>query len=121
MPFALLQAIAEQPEEELRRGLGHLQAAEFLYETSLFPELEYTFKHALTHEVAYGSLLHERAERCTPGSSRPSSGSTRTAWRSTSSAWPTTPFRARAWDKAVRYVASREGGAARAANHEAST
>jgi len=30
------------------------------YETSLFPELAYTFKHALTHEVAYGSLLHER-------------------------------------------------------------
>ena len=59
-PFALLQAIAELSEEELHRGLGHLQAAEFLYETSLFPELEYTFKHALTHEVAYGSLLLER-------------------------------------------------------------
>jgi class 3 adenylate cyclase/tetratricopeptide (TPR) repeat protein len=60
VPFALLQAIAELSEEELRRGLGHLQAAEFLYETSLFPELAYTFKHALTHEVAYGSLLLER-------------------------------------------------------------
>src|SRR5256714_14342220 len=48
------------PEEELRRGLGHLQAAEFLYETSLFPELEYTFKHALTHEGAYGRLRLER-------------------------------------------------------------
>src|SRR5262249_37520326 len=59
-PFALLQAIGELSEEELRRGLGHLQAAEFLYETSLFPELAYTFKHALTHEVAYGSLLQER-------------------------------------------------------------
>jgi predicted ATPase len=35
-------------------------AAEFLYEASLFPDLEYTFKHALTHEVAYGSLLHDR-------------------------------------------------------------
>src|SRR5207249_8698910 len=33
---------------------------EFLYETRLFPEPEYTFKHALTHEVAYSSLLHER-------------------------------------------------------------
>ena len=44
----------------LRRGLAALQAAEFLYEASLFPELEYTFKHALTHEVAYGSLLQER-------------------------------------------------------------
>ena len=60
VPFALLQAIGELSEEELRRGLGHLQAAEFLYETSLFPELEYTFKHALTHEVAYGGLLQER-------------------------------------------------------------
>ena len=37
-----------------------LQAAEFLYETALFPELEYTFKHALTQEVAYGGLLQER-------------------------------------------------------------
>jgi class 3 adenylate cyclase/tetratricopeptide (TPR) repeat protein len=60
VPFAILQAIVELAEEELRRGLGQLQAAEFLYETSLFPELEYTFKHALTHEVAYGSLLQER-------------------------------------------------------------
>jgi class 3 adenylate cyclase/tetratricopeptide (TPR) repeat protein len=60
VPFALLQAIAAVPEEELRRGLAHLQAAEFLYETRLFPELEYTFKHALTHQVAYGNLLQER-------------------------------------------------------------
>src|SRR5262245_60761036 len=58
--FALLQAIVDLSEEELRRGLEHLQTAEFLYETSLFPELEYIFKHALTHEVAYGSLLQER-------------------------------------------------------------
>jgi tetratricopeptide (TPR) repeat protein len=59
-PFALLQAIAEAPEAVLRVGLAHLQAAEFLYETQLFPELVYTFKHALTHEVAYGGLLQER-------------------------------------------------------------
>ncbi|MBI3456775.1 MAG: AAA family ATPase [Candidatus Rokubacteria bacterium] len=60
VPFALLEAIAERPEPDLRRGLAHLQAAEFLYEVSLFHDLEYTFKHALTHEVAYGSLLQER-------------------------------------------------------------
>jgi class 3 adenylate cyclase/tetratricopeptide (TPR) repeat protein len=60
VPFALLHAIAEFPADTLRLGLTHLQAAEFLYETSLFPELEYTFKHALTHEVAYGGILHER-------------------------------------------------------------
>jgi tetratricopeptide (TPR) repeat protein len=60
VPLPLLQAIAELPEATLHRGLAHLQAAEFLYETRLFPEPEYTFKHALTHEVAYGSLLLER-------------------------------------------------------------
>jgi predicted ATPase len=60
VPFPLLQAITNLPEESLRRGLMHLQAAEFLYEMSLFPELAYTFKHALTHEVAYGSLLREQ-------------------------------------------------------------
>ena len=60
VPYALLAAIAEQPEETLRRGLAHLQEAEFLYETQLFPDLEHTFKHALTHEVTYGSLLQER-------------------------------------------------------------
>jgi class 3 adenylate cyclase/tetratricopeptide (TPR) repeat protein len=60
VPFALLQAIAELPDEALRRGLDHLQAAEFLHETGLFPDLEYSFKHALTHEVTYGGLLQER-------------------------------------------------------------
>ena len=60
VPWRLLQAIAELPEEAIHRGLTRLQTAEFLYETRLFPELEYTFKHALTHEVAYGSLLQER-------------------------------------------------------------
>jgi class 3 adenylate cyclase/tetratricopeptide (TPR) repeat protein len=60
VPFTLLQAIADVPEESLRRGLTQLQAAEFLYETSVFPDLEYTFKHALTHEVAYASVLQDR-------------------------------------------------------------
>jgi tetratricopeptide (TPR) repeat protein len=60
VPWPLLQTIAGLPEDALHRGLTHLQAAEFLYETRLFPEREYTFKHALTHEVAYSSLLQER-------------------------------------------------------------
>jgi predicted ATPase len=60
VPWPLLQAIADVPEEALHQGLTRLQAAEFLYEARLFPELVYTFKHALTHEVAYGSLLQER-------------------------------------------------------------
>jgi class 3 adenylate cyclase/tetratricopeptide (TPR) repeat protein len=60
VPLALLQAIAEVPEEVLRLGLAHLQAAEFLYETRLFLEHEYTFKHALTQQVAYETLLQDR-------------------------------------------------------------
>jgi len=60
VPLVLLQAIAELPDEALRRGLDHLQTAEFLYETGLYPDLEYTFTHALTHEVTYGGLLQER-------------------------------------------------------------
>jgi DNA-binding SARP family transcriptional activator len=59
VPFALLQAVVELPDEELRQGLAHLQDAELLYETRLFPNPEYAFRHALTHEVAYGSFLEE--------------------------------------------------------------
>ncbi|MGH2373839.1 MAG: ATP-binding protein, partial [bacterium] len=58
--YSLLQTTAETPEERLRSALAHLQDAEFLYEASLFPDLEYTFKHALTHEVAYGSIVQDR-------------------------------------------------------------
>ena len=53
----LLQAIAELPEVALHRGLRHLQAAEFLYETYAPTALAYTFKHVLTQEVAYQSLV----------------------------------------------------------------
>jgi predicted ATPase len=60
VPFLLLQALEEIPEATLHGALTHLQAAEFLYESRLFPELDYTFKHALTQQVAYESLLQER-------------------------------------------------------------
>jgi len=60
VPFPLLQAVADGEEDALRRALAELQATEFLYETRLFPDVEYTFKHALTHEVTYGTLLQDR-------------------------------------------------------------
>jgi class 3 adenylate cyclase/tetratricopeptide (TPR) repeat protein len=60
VPLPQLRAIAGLAEDDLTRGLAHLQSAEFIYEARLFPEVEFTFKHALTHEVAYASLLHER-------------------------------------------------------------
>jgi len=63
VPLTLLEAIADLPREALNQSLASLQAAEFLYETSLFPDAECTFKHALTHDVAYGSLLHDRRRR----------------------------------------------------------
>jgi DNA-binding winged helix-turn-helix (wHTH) protein/tetratricopeptide (TPR) repeat protein len=62
IPLRLLQAITDLPEDVVQHSLTSLQAAEFLYETRPFPDLEYTFKHALTHQVAYSSLLQER--RC---------------------------------------------------------
>jgi len=56
----LLRAVTGLPQEELQRYLFNLQAAEFIFESNLFPELEYSFKHALVDEVVYGALLHER-------------------------------------------------------------
>jgi DNA-binding winged helix-turn-helix (wHTH) protein/class 3 adenylate cyclase/tetratricopeptide (TPR) repeat protein len=60
VPWPLLQSLANTADEALSRSLAQLQAAELLYETRLFPERAYTFKHTLTQEVAYGSLLHVR-------------------------------------------------------------
>ena len=60
VPLAILRSVAQLPEEMLRERLADLQSAEFLYEAQLFPDAEYTFKHALTHEVAYANLLQEQ-------------------------------------------------------------
>jgi class 3 adenylate cyclase/tetratricopeptide (TPR) repeat protein len=62
VPLGLLRTVAEKEigETVLLEHLSALQAGEFLYESSLFPELEYTFRHALINEVAYGALLHDR-------------------------------------------------------------
>jgi class 3 adenylate cyclase/tetratricopeptide (TPR) repeat protein len=59
VPMALLRTIADMDEDSLRHGLMVLQAAEFLYVARLFPDPEYTFKHALTHHVTYGRLLQD--------------------------------------------------------------
>ncbi len=59
-PLSLARQVISQPEEELYRLFSSLQSKEFLYEQPAFPEVEYLFKHALTQEVAYNSVLHER-------------------------------------------------------------
>jgi tetratricopeptide (TPR) repeat protein len=120
VPMPLLLAIADAPEPEVRAELTHLQAAEFLYETRLLPDLEYTFKHSLTYEVAYGGLLHERQralhariteaiERLAP--ERVAEQAERLAQHA---------LRGELWEKAVAYL--RQAGLramARAANREA--
>jgi tetratricopeptide (TPR) repeat protein len=102
--FSLIRAIADLDDEALRRSLVDLRAAEFLYESSLFPEVEYTFKHALTHEVAYRGLLQERRRvlhaRCMAvleqlGTERVAEQVERLAHHA---------FRAEAWDKATGYL-----------------
>ncbi|KVO92703.1 adenylate/guanylate cyclase domain-containing protein [Burkholderia ubonensis] len=63
-PFSLIRRIcdgqAARTDDDLRRLLARLEAAEFIYERPAFPEVEYSFKHALTQEVAGHSLLTER-------------------------------------------------------------
>ncbi len=104
----------------MRAELTHLQAAEFLYEVRLFPDLEYTFKHALTHEVAYQGLLHDRQRalhaRITEAIERLSTE--RVAEQAERLAHHA--LRGELWEKAVAYL--RQAGLramARAANREA--
>src|SRR5262249_55480872 len=60
IPFGLLRSICGLTDEVLRRRLGNLQAAEFLYPAQMFPELQYRFKHSLTRDVAYSGVLRDR-------------------------------------------------------------
>ncbi|MGB9382491.1 ATP-binding protein, partial [Candidatus Binatus sp.] len=59
-PVGLVRRVVGKSDEELAPMLANLQAAEFIYEQPAFPENEYTFKHALTQEVAYDSVLMQR-------------------------------------------------------------
>jgi tetratricopeptide (TPR) repeat protein len=62
-PLALAREVIKRADDELNLMIEHLQLAEFIYEQPTPGDIEYTFKHALTHEVAYGSLLIERRRR----------------------------------------------------------
>ncbi|HTI55984.1 MAG TPA: adenylate/guanylate cyclase domain-containing protein [Verrucomicrobiae bacterium] len=109
VPLVLLQEIADEGDGDVTANLAALQAGEFLYESRLFPDFEYTFRHVLTHDVAYGSLsqarrraLHARIasaiERLQP--KRVVDDVDRLAQHT---------FRGELWDRAVRY--SRQAGA----------
>jgi len=58
--FSLICAVLAKPDDELNRLLNDLQLGEFIYEQPAVGDTEYIFKHALTQEVAYGSVLMER-------------------------------------------------------------
>jgi class 3 adenylate cyclase/tetratricopeptide (TPR) repeat protein len=59
-PFAVIRRVTDRSHDDLAADLEKLQLAEFVYEKPAFPESDYTFKHALTQEVAYNSVLIER-------------------------------------------------------------
>ncbi len=59
-PLSLVRAVAGTPADELARTLDALQLGEFIYEQPAVGDVEYTFKHALTQEVSYNSILGER-------------------------------------------------------------
>ena len=62
-PVGLIQSVVPLSDAELDRMLADLQLAEFIYEQPAFPEAEYIFKHALTLQVAYDSILLERRKQ----------------------------------------------------------
>ena len=120
VPLALLVAVEDCSDHALGESITRLQAAEFLYEKSGTAETEYTFKHALTHEVAYGSLpaegqraLHARIvdalEACNPDQSSDALGQLGHH-----------ALKGEIWDKALAYLRKAgEKAAARSAYREA--
>jgi class 3 adenylate cyclase/tetratricopeptide (TPR) repeat protein len=115
--LSVLQAIAELAPEQLRQALDRLQTAELVYETSLFPELEYTFRHALIHDVAYQSLSLDR-RRALHIAALNAGERLYTDETLEKADWLAFhALRGQAWDRAVRYLRS---AAARAVRRGAS-
>jgi class 3 adenylate cyclase/tetratricopeptide (TPR) repeat protein len=121
VPVTLLQAVIDRPVDELMHGLADVQAAGFMRVSALYPDLVYSFKHAITLDVAYATLLKDQRralharivtalETAYPDERRAEQVE-RLAYHA---------VRAEAWPKAIGYL--REAGAravARSANPEA--
>jgi class 3 adenylate cyclase/tetratricopeptide (TPR) repeat protein len=116
VPLALLRAVAGLEDEALHLGLGRLEAGEFLDEAAAFPEVEYTFRHALTLEVAYGSLLQERRRALHAAVVEaferlwPERVAERAAWLAQHA------FRGEVWDKALAHLRRTASGSPDAAD-----
>jgi class 3 adenylate cyclase/tetratricopeptide (TPR) repeat protein len=59
----LINRVADLPEKELLSYLSILKDAELLYERGVYPQSNYVFKHALTREVVYDSILAKRKKK----------------------------------------------------------
>ena len=87
-PQGVMETIGDWLGLVSRRVEGDLERFKQFVET---PERAYTFKHALTHEVAYDSLLHSGSGSYMPASSKALDALPGTGWLSRSNAWPTMP------------------------------
>jgi class 3 adenylate cyclase/tetratricopeptide (TPR) repeat protein len=121
VPVALLQVVADTPSDEVLRGLADLEAADFLRTSALVPDLAYSFKHAITQDVAYSTLLKDQrrvlharimeALETSYAGERRGEQVERLAYHA---------LRAEAWAKAVAYLRDAgERAVARSANREA--
>ena len=61
--YALIKQAIDLPESELLSSLSHLKDSELLYERGIYPDSSYIFKHALTREVVYDSILTGRKKQ----------------------------------------------------------
>jgi predicted ATPase len=91
--LSLLRSVVEEPEGKLYGPLAQLQRGEFIYEQPAFPEVEYAFKHALTQEVAYTSLLTTRRQALHAAAGRALEALYAHAWRKPMTAWRITTRR----------------------------
>ena len=62
-PYALLRAVSDLPEDELRMALARLVASELVFQRGTPPDAVYTFKHALVQDAAHGSLLRSSRQQ----------------------------------------------------------
>ena len=99
VPLPLLQAIAELSEPALRAASQLSRPPSSSTQTRLFPEPEYTFKHALTHEVAYRSLVQERRQALHTQLIEVIEGLSTDRWPTRSNGWPIMPCKARSGTK----------------------
>jgi DNA-binding NtrC family response regulator/tetratricopeptide (TPR) repeat protein len=118
--WTILEAIGEGPTTVIEECLRRLAAAEFLYETVTHDERELVFKHPLTHEVAYRSLLPEQRRALHGRILDALEALYRDADREHVDRLADHAFRGEVWGKAVIYARlAGERALAGSANHDA--